>query len=258
MQSIILSRRDFREFDQLVSLYTPERGKLEVLARGVKKITSKNAAHLEPFSFVLVEVVRGRQIDHLTKVVPIDLFAGIRSDLPKSLAAGYAVSFLGKMVETDEPDRKIWERTLGWLKFVDQVKPFKPILTDGYIVMLLCCLGFKPALNQCVVCRQSAQDMARGELSSGARPGLYFAGGGLICFTCLIDKKKIGEEIADCGLKEVSALQELLKGDWRLLNEFMMSDEEYQAVHTLVYEFTLYHSERKVRDFSRLVRSMVG
>ena len=42
MLAIVLSRRDFREFDQIVSLYTKEKGKLEVLARGVKKITSKH------------------------------------------------------------------------------------------------------------------------------------------------------------------------------------------------------------------------
>ena len=48
MQAIVLSRRDFREFDQMISLYTREQGKLELLARGLKKVTSKNAAHLEP------------------------------------------------------------------------------------------------------------------------------------------------------------------------------------------------------------------
>ena len=43
MLAIVLSRRDFREFDQMISVYTKEKGKLNLLARGVKKITSKNA-----------------------------------------------------------------------------------------------------------------------------------------------------------------------------------------------------------------------
>ena len=52
-----LERFKDSENDQIISLYTLEKGKQEVLARGVKKITSKNSAHLEPFSFVEVEIV---------------------------------------------------------------------------------------------------------------------------------------------------------------------------------------------------------
>ena len=66
MQAIVLARRDIKENDQIVSFYTLEKGKVELLARGVKKITSKNSAHLEPFSFVDVEVTEGKEINYLT------------------------------------------------------------------------------------------------------------------------------------------------------------------------------------------------
>ena len=75
MQAIILDRKDFKEFDQIISVYTKEKGKLELLARGVKKITSKNSAHLEPFSFVDIEIAPGKGIDHLTKVQSINYFS---------------------------------------------------------------------------------------------------------------------------------------------------------------------------------------
>ena len=52
MIAVVLGRRDFHEADQIISCYTKEKGKVELLARGVKKITSKNSAHLEQFSFV--------------------------------------------------------------------------------------------------------------------------------------------------------------------------------------------------------------
>ena len=89
MQSIVLSRRDFRENDQVVSFYTLEQGKVEVLARGVKKILSKNAAFLEPFCFVEAEIIAGKEIMHLGSVQPINIFKNIRADFHKSLAAGY-------------------------------------------------------------------------------------------------------------------------------------------------------------------------
>ena len=42
MYAIVLMRRDFRENDQIITFYTKDNGKVEVLARGVKKIISKN------------------------------------------------------------------------------------------------------------------------------------------------------------------------------------------------------------------------
>ncbi|MBI5413653.1 DNA repair protein RecO, partial [Candidatus Peregrinibacteria bacterium] len=143
MLSIVLSRRDFREFDQIISCYTKEKGKAELLARGVKKITSKNSAHLEPFSFVDIEIAPGKGIDHLTKVQPINYFVNIRQDLQKSLSAGYVVSFLDKILHVGEKDERIFFLTLGWLENLNlQLTTYNLWLTDGFIVKLLNCLGY--------------------------------------------------------------------------------------------------------------------
>lgn len=155
MQAIVLSRRDFRESDQIVSVYTKEKGKLNLLARGVKKITSKNSAHLEPFSLVDIEIAPGKEIDHLTKVVPVNYFSNIRADLQKSLAAGFVVSTTDKLLHTHESDKMIFDLLKNWLEFVN-LKSFPTEyriphsiwtilnlkLIDGYIVALLHCLGY--------------------------------------------------------------------------------------------------------------------
>ena len=255
MESIILSRRDFREVDQIVSLYTKDRGKLDLLARGVKKITSKNAAHLEPFSFVLVETVPGKEIDHLIKVVPIDLFVGIRKDLQKSLAAGFLVSFLNRVIEVQEPDIKIWQATLSWLKFVNSLNNPVNIITllDALIVKLFDSLGFTPVLGQCVVCGKNYNDIAKEQISTTKKAGFYFSGGGLICHSCILTKEKIGEQVSVCGLKEINDMQVFLKAEWRVINDFEMSVTEEKRLHKLIYEFVLYHSEKKLGDWGRQI-----
>lgn len=147
MLTIVLSRRDFREADQIISCYTKAKGKVELLARGVKKITSKNSAHLEPFSLVDIEIAPGKGIDHLTKVQPINYFVNIRNDLQKSLSAGCVVSLLDKVLHVCEKDERIFELLLSWLDFVNQCNPdsFQSksmLLIDGFIVKLLNCLGY--------------------------------------------------------------------------------------------------------------------
>lgn len=260
MLAIVLSRRDFRENDQIISLYTKEHGKLELLARGVKKIISKQSAHLEPFSVVFITVEQGKEIDHLIKTQPVEYFSGIRNDLNKSMAAGYLVSVTNTLIQTKEIDKRIFETLFGWLKFVEKSEQFRPLLVDGYIITVLSHLGFTPILDECVICEKTFHTMASEELSGKEKrpPGFYFASGGLICPACRVQKEVVGEQIFDCGLKEVSGLQVLLKGDWRLIDGFKFQETEQKIIHRLVYEFAVYHSEKQLHDWGRVIIGMNG
>ena len=94
MLSIVLSRKDFREHDQIVSLYSKDEGKLGLMVRGVKKIVSKNSAHLEPFSIVDITVEKGKDFSYLIRVQSVDYLRNIRENLHKSLVASYIVSIV--------------------------------------------------------------------------------------------------------------------------------------------------------------------
>jgi len=255
MEAIVLSRRDFREFDQIISFYTKDKGKIELLARGVKKMQSKNSAHLEPFSYVHIEMVKGKEIDHLTRVIPINFFANIRQKIDKSLASGFISFFLEKITEVQESDKRIFDLFLSWLKFVDRVESFRPILIDGFIIILFSYLGFKPVLEKCVVCGDGFNKLVKEDLSrlNNKKLGFYFAGGGIICVSCRDKKEYVGEEIVDCGLKEISDMQVLLKGDWQIISNFNLEKEEKKVLHKLVYEFVMFHSEKKMGDWGLIM-----
>lgn len=146
MQAIILSRRDWREHDQIISLYTLEKGKVETLARGVKKILSKNAAALEPFCFVEAEIIPGKEINHLGAVSVLNVFKNIRGDLAKSLLAGYAMNLLDKIIHSGERDSRIFKLAMSWLEYLDGVKAVDEKAArrclDVLVVKLFFFLGF--------------------------------------------------------------------------------------------------------------------
>lgn len=245
----MLARRDFREFDQIITLYTKERGKIELLARGVKKMESKNSAHLEPFSYLFAEAIEGKEIDHLTRAVPINFFAKIRQNLDKSLATGFIASFLEKNTEVNQPDKNVYEIFLSWLKFAEKTEKFNFILVDAFVINLFSALGFYPILEHCVVCEKEYKELIKENLLNKKSLGFYFAGGGIICPVCRDKKDYAGEQIINCGLKEISNLQVLLKNNWQLINEFDMEKSEQTKLHKLIYEFVLFHCEKKVSDW---------
>ena len=60
VQAMILAHYNYGESDRFVRMLTPDRGKLSALARGVRKMNSRKAGHLEPFTVVSAQLVQGR------------------------------------------------------------------------------------------------------------------------------------------------------------------------------------------------------
>lgn len=234
MEGIILSRRDFRENDQIITLYTAEKGKMEVLARGVKKIVSKNSAHLEPCFLVDVEILSGREINHLTKVQPINIFKNIRHDLHKLLIAGYTIDLANKFLQNGEKDERIFYFLREWLEFLDQNREQGSVFAYSFILKLLFLLGFKPELEKCVNC------------DSEEIVGFYFAGGGVICADCANKKRGEGKEVVPCSKSDVDGLKMLLNGPWEAICNLKISPKIFKISH----RYAEYHSERKLAYFS--------
>lgn len=256
MEAIVLNKHDFREVDQIVSLYTKDRGKIDVLARGVKKITSKNMAHLEPFSHIFVDLVGGKEFDQLTKVVPINIFSNIRQNLEKVISAEFVVNFFEKLTESGSADLQTWKLVSSWFYFVDKTKKFNSILVDAFILQLFGVLGMAPVLDRCVVSGVSFQEMLKDAFVPGHRPlpGFYFAGGGLVSPKVREEKIFLGESVVRCGLKEISSMQGLLKSSWQIIADFNLPENEKKVLHNLIYDFAIYHSNKKFSDWEKILQ----
>jgi len=143
MLAIVLARKNWREFDQMISLYTRERGKVEVLAKGIKKIISKNSANLEILSLVEIDVAQGKEIDYLTRVQPIKIFKNIYSDFDKIFIANYVVKLADVNILAQERDENIFDLLVSFLEFLDSAVEINSLnLATGFIFKLWHCLGF--------------------------------------------------------------------------------------------------------------------
>ncbi len=143
MLAIVLARNNIKEFDQVVSLYTREHGKLEALAKGIKKIVSKNSANLEIFSLVDIEIEPGKGMDYLTKVQSVKLFKNIYADFDKIWLAGYAVKIINENLLVGEKDERVFDLLLGFLEFLNSATDINYLnLATGFIFKFWHCLGF--------------------------------------------------------------------------------------------------------------------
>src|SRR5512143_4101073 len=97
-ESIVLRHSDWGEADRLLVLYTREQGKVRAIAKGVRKITSRKAGHLEPFTHVKLQVSSGRDLMIVTQADTIEAFAPIREDLTLTGYAAYVIELLDRFI----------------------------------------------------------------------------------------------------------------------------------------------------------------
>jgi len=108
-QAIILSRTDYGEADRILTVLTPEYGKLRVLARGVRKVKSKLAGGIELFSVSQISFIKGRgDIDTLVSTRLVKHYGHIVEDLERTMAAYELIKQLNRITE-DEVEEGYFE-----------------------------------------------------------------------------------------------------------------------------------------------------
>lgn len=152
-QAIILSRRDFGESDRLLTLFTPERGKIRAIAKGARKPGAKLSGHVELFARSDLMIHRGRNLDIISQAELIDPYLGLREDLPRSAYANYVAELLDRFTADEDVSQSalfdLLHRTLA--RVADAADP--RLATRYYELQLLDLVGFRPELTACVLTR---------------------------------------------------------------------------------------------------------
>ena len=88
-EAIILHYRNFKEADRILTLFTPDLGKLDVLARGVRKTRSRKVGHVEPYMYLSLVLRRSKWLPEVSEVQVRAAFPRCRSSLESITQASY-------------------------------------------------------------------------------------------------------------------------------------------------------------------------
>jgi DNA repair protein RecO (recombination protein O) len=149
-EGLILRRSDFGEADRLLLLATPG-GKRRVVAKGVRKTTSKLAGHLELFTHATLLLAVGRNLDIITQSQTISGHATLRTNLPRLSCAYYAAELYDRFTEEGDESRPLFELLTTVLGALDQsTRP--DLVLRAYELRLLHLAGYRPQLHVCAAC----------------------------------------------------------------------------------------------------------
>ena len=115
-QGLILRHNNFREADRIISIYTKDRGLVNVVAKGSRKINSKLAGSLEPFTLSEFMIVNGKRYDTVASSEVIDIYRNIKDDLLKTKLAIYFSSMFLNNIKEMQKDNGIYKFILGFFE----------------------------------------------------------------------------------------------------------------------------------------------
>ena len=108
-QGIILSRTDYGEADRIITLLTPDYGKLRLMAKGVRKVKSKLAGGIELFSVSHITFIQGKsEVGTLVSTRLISHYGTIVKDIGRVQLGYELIKVLNKSTE-DNSDPEYFE-----------------------------------------------------------------------------------------------------------------------------------------------------
>lgn len=241
LEAVVLARRSFKEWDEMISLYSKEQGKIELTARGTKKIVSKNSPFLEPFSCVHVGVVPGKDRQYITTTQSIEYFSHIRKDFQKSLQAGFVTQWLESVVKPLEKNTQMYDTFLSWLHFINEIPETKTVLVDALLLKMVSFLGFEPSLHECIFCGRELQE---------EKMYFSFSSGGILCQKDKLEHRE--EVVVPILLPTLLALRYILNRSWREVVAFTTPELSIET-HKIIYPYTVYALEKDLGDWNRML-----
>jgi DNA repair protein RecO (recombination protein O) len=180
--AVVLRSLRFGEADRVLHLYTAERGRVNAIAKGVRKTTSRFGARLEPLTRAQLLLHEGRGELHTVSGADIvSAHAGVRA-APYALAVAQIGSeAVLKLFPEPEPHPRVFE---GFMRFLDLLEQGVQAAPDpicdaaglGFQLKLLALAGYLPHLDSCAGCGSDA-----------ALVGYSAAAGGAVCGPCAAD-----------------------------------------------------------------------
>jgi len=198
-EAIVLKTNDFAEADRILVLFTRHFGKVRVVAKGIRRATSRMAGHAEPLTHATYQLARGRELDVLTGAEARAIYPDMRDDLALIAAGWYVAELVDRFTADRVPSAPLFDLLETALRGLDAGLP-APVVCRWFDMHLLDRSGFRPELAVCAHCRSRLA-----EETNAWEPAV----GGAMCPSCA---KKVSY-VAPLTVRALKSLRYLLVSD---------------------------------------------
>jgi DNA repair protein RecO (recombination protein O) len=252
-QAIVLKHSDLGEADRIMTLFTPNKGKIRAVAKGIRRPISKKAGHLDLLTYSQLQFAQGRNLDIITQASTLEPFLHLRSELWHMTCGYYLTELIDRFIEDDTPHRDVFDLFLEALRTLDTDARALHQIAEGerrdadrsrtqlllryFEIYLLSCVGYEPVLRACAHCNTELKPE-----ENGFTPSL----GGALCPRC---SSLWTQPISMNALKVLRLLQ---RTAWADVPRLKLDPRLHAEVEAAMYSLLRFHLERDLKSWSFL------
>jgi DNA repair protein RecO (recombination protein O) len=225
-KAIVLKKNELGEADNILTLYTPHRGKLRAVAKGVRRPKSKLGGHTELLTYSEMLLARSKNLDIITQSQNIESFTPLRNDLLRTSQALYVVELVDRFTAEEEENYPLFMLLVNTMHWLCQARHSELILRY-----------FEIRLFE----------------QSSLEPGGHFftpSGGGVLCPRCH-DQEPVVYAFSVNALKVMRFLQ---RSDYTSVDRLRLNPGLSLELKRLMQGYIRYLLEREVKSAEWLDR----
>ena len=174
--AFVLRRMHFGETDNILTLYSPDRGRFSAIAKGARKAISRLSGATEVLTLTRFGLASGKSLEIVTQVEVQDSFSGLRHELIRLAHGLYLADLVDHSMEDHAPNPLLFDLLHAGLSLLQTITP-PELAARWFEVQLLRDLGYAPNFYECAVCHEAVP----GQFSPSERFALSAMLGGALC-----------------------------------------------------------------------------
>ena len=172
--ALVIRRADYSDYDRMVTLFTPDYGRIDAICRGCRKPKSPLLNASEPFASGEFQLYQRGERFAIEQCQIQESFYELRTDYDRLVHGVYWLKLLDTAVMPDVPMPDLFLLTLRALAHLNY-SDFPPeLLTMAFEMHLMAQLGYAPRMDVCQKCGQPIDGETRFDLDRG----------GCVCMQC--------------------------------------------------------------------------
>lgn len=154
VNGIVISENNVGDYDKMLTILTPNLGKISCVAKGARRPQSALLAGTQLFCFGEYLMYKGTTTYHINSCETIEVFYNLRTDLDKLKYAVHIDKIIQDVTEENQNCYKILQLFLNTLYTISETDKDKDFILSVFKMRLLCILGFTPRIEKCIDCKE--------------------------------------------------------------------------------------------------------
>ena len=164
-QGLVLRVTDYNDHDALLTLLTPNYGKLTVKARGLRRRNSPLIAPCQLLAYGNYTLFEYKGMYTINEAASVELFQNLRRDLTKLSLGTYLCQVTEVLSQEDLPNPELLSLTLNCLHAISSLDIPETAVKAVFELRAACLAGYMPDMSDCHACGNKAPD--RFDISAG-------------------------------------------------------------------------------------------